>query len=231
MGYSLAKRIGDYKMTSESEPIVTSNKQTVPDPEIQAISAVYEALRQLDQEAQLRVLDYVTQKLKLRKGAYDDAQRRIPPAETPVPDKHIEPISADPGEAEIEGVSPIAAKWIQRNGLNVDDMMKVFSLGVDDIDYVGNSIPGDSMRARMFNLVLLKGVAAYLSTGSARFGHEQLKQTCEHYNAYDSANFARYLKEFAADVSGSKESGYTLTARGLNNAAQLVKQLTVRKGT
>jgi hypothetical protein len=52
-----------------------------------------------------------------------------------------------------------------------------------------------------------------------------VKETCMHYGAYDQPNFATYLKEFASEISGSKESGYALTARGLANAVIVVKEI------
>ena len=51
----------------------------------------------------------------------------------------------------------------------------------------------------------------------------QVKEACLHYDAFDNSNFASYLKSFAAEVSGTKESGYTLTARGLTAATDLIK--------
>jgi hypothetical protein len=73
--------------------------------------------------------------------------------------------------------------------------------------------------------LLLKGIAAYLSTGVARVSHEQLKEACLHYDAFDPANFATHMKDFAAEASGTKESGYTLTARGLTAATEIIKSI------
>jgi hypothetical protein len=44
------------------------------------------------------------------------------------------------------------------------------------------------------------------------------------------ANFTKHLKDLAADVSGAKGSGYTLTPRGLAAATALVKQMTQGQG-
>ncbi len=71
----------------------------------------------------------------------------------------------------------------------------------------------------------MKGIAAYLSTGVARVSHEQLKEACLHYDAFDPANFATHMKDFAAEASGTKESGYTLTARGLTAATEIIKSI------
>jgi hypothetical protein len=78
----------------------------------------------------------------------------------------------------------------------------------------------------MRSVFLLKGVAAYLGTGAARFTHEQMKEACLHYDAFDAGNFATNFKGLASEVSGSKDSGYALTARGLASATEMVKTMT-----
>jgi hypothetical protein len=72
-------------------------------------------------------------------------------------------------------------------------------------------------------------MAAYLGTGVARVSYEQLKEACIHYGAYDGTNFARYLKEFASDAGGGKETGFTLTARGTSGATELIRELLASK--
>jgi hypothetical protein len=81
----------------------------------------------------------------------------------------------------------------------------------------------------MRNVLLLKSMAAYLGTGVARVSYEQLKEACIHYGAYDGTNFARYLKEFASDAGGGKETGFTLTARGASGATELIRELLASK--
>lgn len=130
-----------------------------------------------------------------------------------------------PYSAEFTGISPVAQKWIQRNGLQPEQLSSIFSLGGDEIDLIANKVPGKSKRTKMRSVFLLKGVAAYLSGGAARIAHDKIKETCLHYGAFDQPHFATYMKEFASEISGSKESGYTLTARGLANAAILVKEI------
>ena len=124
-----------------------------------------------------------------------------------------------------DGINAIAQKWMKRNSLGVAQLSTIYSLGGDEIDLIAQSIPGKSKRQRMRNVLLLKAIAAYLGGGAARIAHEQLKETCLHYDALDSANFATHLKSFASDVSGTKHSGYTLTQRGVAAATDLIKQL------
>jgi len=126
---------------------------------------------------------------------------------------------------ETDGISPTAKKWLTRNGLNANQISTIFSIGGDEIDLIADTVPGKSKAKKMYNVFLLTGVAAYLGTGAARFTYEQVKEACLHYDAYDYANFATHIKDFSSEVSGSKETGYTLNARGLATATKLVKEM------
>lgn len=138
---------------------------------------------------------------------------------------HAAEPSTDQSSDDLDGISPIAQKWMRRNGLAVDRLSKFFSLGVDEIDFVAKTVPGKTKKDRMHSVFLLKGIAAYLGSGVARVSHEQIKEACLHYDAWDAGNFAANLKTFTADISGTKEAGYTLTARGLTSATETIKSL------
>jgi hypothetical protein len=113
-----------------------------------------------------------------------------------------------------------------RNGLQAKQLSAIFSLGVDEIDLAAKTVPGTNKKEKMHSVFLLKGVAAYLGTGAARFTHEHMKEACLHYDAFDAGNFAANFKNLSSEVSGGKDTGYTLTARGLANATEMVKTLT-----
>ena len=202
---------------------------TAADPEIAAISAVNDALKNLETSSQQRVLDYVAAKLGLQ-GV--ELAIHPPRATSNTVDlssaasrREDQSDEAESSSEDLEGISPVAIKWMRRNGLTADRLATIFSLGVDEIDLVAKTVPGRSKKERMHSVLLLKGMAAYLGTGAARVSHEQVKEACLHYDAFDTTNFARYLSSFAAEVSGSKETGYTLTARGITVATDLIKSL------
>jgi len=192
------------------------------DPEFVAMSAVYAALRGLDPEVQTRVLNYVAAKLKLASPTAQQKHQIADPA-----DEADESKTEDNENAteETEGISPAAKRWLTRNGLQPNQISTIFSIGGEEIDLIADTVPGKSKAKRMFNVFLLKGIAAYLGTGAARFTHEQVKEACLHYDAFDVANFAAHVKDFSAEVSGSKETGYALNARGLAAATKLVKSI------
>ena len=205
---------------------MNENEQTGPNQEIAAISAVYEALKSLDSAAQRRVLEYVAKMLGVAMTAGEREMLRSP-REDDRPQAPSLPLPAIGlgEESDSEGISPVALKWMRRSGLTSTGLSLLFSLGVDEIDLVAKKVPGETKKDRMHSVLLLKGVAAYLGSGVARVTHEQLKEACIHYDAYDAANFATHLKSFAADASGTKSAGYTLTARGITNATDMIKSL------
>jgi hypothetical protein len=199
------------------------------DPEILAISQVYSALRSLNTDAQQRVLDYVSRKLELtiagnveRRSAENEEEPLSPVSRPRERDDEAE--SAVPDDA-LEGLSPAARKWMKRNGLTSEQLSQLFSLGIDEIDLVAKKVPGKSVRDKMRSVLLLKGVAAYLGTGVPRVTYDQIKEAAQHYGAFDNTNFSKYLKSMAADVSGTRETGFSLTARGLTEATSTVREL------
>ena len=201
------------------------NTQTDPKQEIAAIGAVYEALKGLDAAVQRRVLEYVAKMLGINNTASDPEPLRRTSDEQPQTPSLPPPTAGSEEEGESEGVSAVALKWMRRSGLTSTGLSLLFSLGVDEIDLVAKKVPGETKKDRMRSVLLLKGIAAYLGTGVARVTHEQLKEACVHYDAYDSPNFAKHLTSFAAEASGTKSAGYTLTARGITSATEMIKSL------
>lgn len=197
------------------------------DPEVIAISTVFRALDGLTPDAQSRVLEYVQRKLRKEPAAAATTPREMSHNGSVAQAEHRDQSpsfeNGDPDEED--GINSVARKWMRRNGLTSHGLGSIFSLGVDEIELVAKSVPGKTKKDRMRSVILLRGIAAYLSSGAPRFTHAELKETSLHYDAYDVANSAAYLKSFASEVSGSAKSGYTLTARGLASATDLVKSL------
>jgi hypothetical protein len=197
------------------------------DPEFAAITQVHTALRNLDPGAQVRVIEYVADKLGVlgQLGMSTDVRRLREPAD-PAAGSAPEPQSTEPssGTADDDGINSVALKWMKRSGLTVHSLTSLFSFG-DDIDLIANTVPGKSKTQRLHTVLLLKGVAAYLASGVPRVTHDQLKETALHYDAFDAPNFAAHIKGFASEISGTKQSGYTLNPRGLAAATELIKSI------
>src|SRR5205085_1189992 len=127
----------------------------------------------------------------------------------------------------LEGISPVASKWMKRSGLDSDSVSKLFSLGIDEIDLVATKVPGGSARERLRQVMLLLGAAGYLSNGVPRIENEKLREAEKHYDADAGGNFNKYLKTWASEISGARARGdLTLTTRGLNAARDLIRQMT-----
>lgn len=221
-----------------------TTSQDEMDTEILAIASVYNALKELTPDEQARVLDYVQR--KLRRELPQLSPSPSSPFDVPVtstPDapsaggssvqQSASEVSAiqngdPPPDTDESGINSVALKWMQRNGLTVEGLGQLFSLGLDDIELVAKSVPGKSKRERMHSVALLKCIAAYLGSGAARISHAELKEACLHYDAYDVANSTAYMKAFATEIGGSAKQGYTLSARGLAAATDLVKELVAK---
>lgn len=198
------------------------------DPEILAISKVFGAVKELPAASQMRVLAYVSQKvgIELPKDEGEGSSRsRVNVDQNDGTHEDRRDVHSDDNHGDELGISPAGQKWAKRNGLTGDALSKIFSLGIDEIDLVSKSVPGDNKKDRLRSVFLLKGIAAYLSTGVAKFAYDQARETCLHYDAWDGNNFARSVGSISSEVSGSKEAGYTLTARGLTTGAEIVKSL------
>jgi hypothetical protein len=199
------------------------------------MAKVVAALKNLDAAAQQRVLDYAVRRLKLTSPGEDPP---APPRRRSSTEGEAEPVvvrrKAEPAEEQedeeesdgLEGVNVVAQKWIKRSGLAESQVSALFSLGVDEIDLVARSVPGKTKIERLKNVLLLKGVAAYLSSGTPRVDWAKLKEAAGHYDADAGKNVTTYMKSFGAEASGSVASGYTLTSRGLTEAKELIKQMT-----
>jgi len=199
------------------------------DPEIVALSSVIRALKSLESSVQVRVLRYAAERLGIGIGIgasvyASDAGRAEESLQLDRRDQEEE-TGADASTDTNDGISSVALKWMRRSGVTVKELAQFFSVGGEEIDFVAENVPGTNKKERMHNVILLKSIAAYLSGGVARVSYEQVKEACLHYAAFDSTNFAQYLKSFSAEVGGNKESGYTLTPRGLTVATSLLKSL------
>jgi hypothetical protein len=212
------------------EQMAKNKKQTDAFAEVKAIGEVHSALRDLQSPAQLRVLRYCAEMLGLAldltpkniggSGTGNEISQEVdsaPATAAAAPDTKV--------PEDVDGINSVALKWIRRSGLSTQALQRLFSLGIDEIDLVAESVPGGTKKDRMRNILLLKGIAAYLSAGAPRITFEQLKEACLHYDAYDVSNFAAYLKSFAAEVNGTKEAGFTLTARGITAATSLIREM------
>ena len=212
------------------------------DAEFQAMAQIYAVLKPLDAVARTRVLSYVLSRLgvDLKPGFSEKEKsdemphgRKFDSLDQAIDESTTKPKTEaaldDDENNDIEGISPVAKKWMRRTGLPGEKLSALFSLGVDEIDLVARSVPGQNTKERLHSLILLEGIASYLGTGVARVDYSKLKLAMQHYGIDPGNNISTYLKGFAAECSGSVSAGFTLTARGMNSATELVKEMVGRK--
>jgi hypothetical protein len=80
-----------------------------------------------------------------------------------------------------------------------------------------------SKRERTQASYLMAGLASLMSTGDASFTDEQARALCLHFGCYDRGNYRTFVNGLGNKVTGSKSTGWKLTAPGLGEVAELIK--------
>jgi hypothetical protein len=125
--------------------------------------------------------------------------------------------------SEPTGTAAPGAAWIKRAGLAKSQIEEFFHIEGGKASLIMGDAIGRSKREQTVNTYLLTGVAALLETGDADFADEAARQNCVRLGCYDRANHAVYLKRFGNWITGSKNTGWKVTAPGLTAAASLIK--------
>lgn len=121
-------------------------------------------------------------------------------------------------------VHNLAQQWMKKNGVTSAQLEHYFHF--DQGRVVPIALPGNatSKRDQTANAYLTVGLASYLATGDASFSDADARTFCDQSGCYDKPNHAKTVKAFGNRVTGSKSTGWKLTAPGLSAAADLVKQ-------
>ncbi len=123
----------------------------------------------------------------------------------------------------ISGLSPQAGAWLSKHSVKQEDLEEWFYFDQDKVTPL--ALPGDATQRsqQVVNAYLVKGLAAFLATGDASFDDQDARDLCTHFGCYDKTNHSKVFKTFGNKFTGSKSSGWKLTAPGLNAAAALIK--------
>jgi hypothetical protein len=222
--------------TKDKRRRTKARRADVADAELAAMAKVLDALKHLNAAVQQSVIEWAVRRFKLQ-NPFGSAQEEPMDSFVDLPEsaKRIKVESAEPAresqsspqaqDGQIEGINAVAQKWLKRSGLSESQLSKLFTLGVDDIVLVAKKVPGSKKIERLKNVLLLEGVAAFLGSGVARVEWSKLKESAAHYNADVGGNFPTYMKKLAAEATGSVQNGYTVTSRGLNQAKELIEQM------
>ena len=120
------------------------------------------------------------------------------------------------------GFSDKAKAWIKKHNIGASALEEMFHLDGDRVELILGKAIGKSRRQQTVNTYLLTGVAEFLATGNPEFTDEIAREYCQHLGCYDSPNHSNYVKAFGNKITGSKQTGWKLTAPGLAAAAELI---------
>ena len=74
-------------------------------------------------------------------------------------------------------------------------------------------------------MYVLTGIARLLATGEPSFDDKAARAACKNLGCLNETNHASYIKDRGNRMTGSKETGWKLTAPGLALGAALIKEI------
>jgi hypothetical protein len=113
--------------------------------------------------------------------------------------------------------------WIRKHGLTDELLEKAFHF--DGNGELIATPPGNNKREQTINAYVLLGAQHLLQNDDPRFTEAAAVALCKRFGCYDTANHALTRSKFGNKIQGSKDSGYSLTAPGLDQAAVLIRGL------
>jgi hypothetical protein len=119
-----------------------------------------------------------------------------------------------------------ARTWMSRNKVTADEIAHVFHVDGETVDVIIDTVPGNNTKAQAINAYMLTGIAEFLKTGDSKFTDKAARETCKKLGCYAETNHATHMKRPGNVLSGSKESGWTVTGPGMKAAAELIKGFT-----
>lgn len=134
--------------------------------------------------------------------------------------------SKNGGDSGTASLSPRARGWATQNGLSIDDLQQVFHMENGTVEIITPELPGKSNKEKTYNAYILAGISRLLASDRPNFDDKSARAVCESSGCFDVNNHATYLKNKGNEFTGSKSTGWTLTAPGLKRGAALVRELT-----
>lgn len=123
------------------------------------------------------------------------------------------------------GLNKKVKTWMTRNSVAAEQLQHVFHIDGENVDIIADTSPGKNQKEQTINAYVLTGIAEFLKTGESKFTDKAGREACKKMGCYGDTNHATYMKKPGNVMSGSKDSGWTLTGPGLKAGAELVKAL------
>lgn len=160
----------------------------------------------------------------------EDRRRAIAASLTLVGDGPVVPASAnlvdqpEAGEAPA-GLNPRALAWMKQNYISVEELEQTFHVAEGAVEVIASEIPGKNAKEKTYAAYVLTGVGQLLATGNPVFEDKAARALCRTLGCLNEANHAAYLADKGNEFTGSKATGWTLTAPGLKRGAAIIKEL------
>jgi hypothetical protein len=119
-----------------------------------------------------------------------------------------------------------ARTWMSRNKVTAEEIAHVFHVDGETVDVIVDTVPGKNQKAQAVNAYMLTGIAEFLKTGESKFTDKVARETCKKLGCFAETNHATHMKKPGNVLSGSKESGWSVTGPGMKTAAELIKGFT-----
>jgi hypothetical protein len=114
-----------------------------------------------------------------------------------------------------------ATQWMKQNGVTSEQLSHVFHDG----EIIAATLPGSSKKEKTVATYILCGIGNILKTGEPKFEDAAARETCQRHSCFDLSNHSGIIRASRNLFTDSKDAGWTLTAPGLKQGADLVKQL------
>jgi hypothetical protein len=182
----------------------------------EAVGKIVDVLSPLASEERTRVVSAALTLLGEASGASGIRFNGIQPNGKP-------PLDEETEASEFGLTSPVKT-WLKKVKLEGSLLEEYFHFDQGKVQPI--ALPGNASKriTQVVNTYLVQGLSSYLASGEPAFSDTDARKLCEHFGCYDHTNHAKYLKEFGNKITGSKASGWKLTAPGLSAAAELIKQ-------
>lgn len=182
------------------------------DPARKALNAIVDALQSLESPD--------------RKRAVLGALHFLEEDWVPLPQvKGVAQVETDENASEIGGAFSASVKqWMKKNELTPEEIENVFHFENGKVNIIAD-LPGKGKRENTIALYILFGLGTYLFTGEPKFSDSDARATCAKHSAYDPNNHSGTMAALKSELTGDKQSGWTITMPGLKKGAKIAKGL------
>jgi hypothetical protein len=188
----------------------------MPNPLADATSKLLDVLSPLESQDRLRVVQAVLTLL--------GENSSVKAAVAAVKNRETQDQSAASDDDASEEFPAQGKAWLRKHSVSREQLEHALHIDKGKVQPI--ALPGTATKKidQVQAAYLVQGIAALLETGEAGFSDEAARTSCEHFGCYDSTNHAKYVKSLGNRLTGSKSTGWKLTAPGLAAAAELIKQ-------